>query len=65
MSAVVERFIVCDYSRTPECAGNFGVDHRSRSIAKHRRDARQMGWFYRNGKDYCPSCAKELKMKRR
>lgn len=52
MSAVVERFLICDC-----CYQNFGVDNRSSTLSQHRSAARKHGWIStRRGKDYCEEC---------
>lgn len=51
MSAVKETFLVCD-----QCGETFGVDNRNDTAARHRQEAKSLGWKYRNGKDYCLDC---------
>lgn len=52
MSAVIETFLICDGN----CGRNFGVDNRHETAAQHRESAKQAGWRYVNGKDFCPEC---------
>lgn len=60
MSAVIERFIICDH-----CGENFGVDSRSMSISYHRRQAKKEGWTFRNNKDYCEQCSQLVRIANR
>jgi hypothetical protein len=53
VSLVVERFLICDGEN---CGENFGVDSRQWPTEKLRCSAKESGWIYRNGKDYCPGC---------
>ena len=53
MSAVIEKFIVCD-----ECGETFGVDSREQTITQTRQDAHEDGWITRGSKDYCEDCKK-------
>jgi len=55
MSVVVETFLVCDGN----CGENFGIDFRSLTANEHRKIAKENGWICKNGKDYCPVCAKK------
>lgn len=54
MSAVIERFLICDGG----CGMDIGVDNRADTIAEHRRVARSEGWACYSGKDFCPACRK-------
>jgi hypothetical protein len=54
MSAVIERFIICD-----ECGEPYGVDNRQYTIRQHREGAKMEGWKHRNGRDICPECQKQ------
>ena len=56
MSAVIEKFIICDY-----CGDNFGVDFRNRTIAEQRKQAKNNGWSVQYRFDYCEQCTKEDK----
>jgi hypothetical protein len=69
MSAVKETLIFCDGSEggvlgndfTCPLDGPYGSgDTRSRSAKSQRASYGIDGWVYRNGKDYCPDCAKRL-----
>lgn len=51
MSAIIERFLICD-----GCHESFGVDDRHRTIEKQRIAAKSEGWIYIKGKDYCDVC---------
>ena len=53
MSAVIEKFLVCD---GVGCDATYGVDMRHKAIDEHRKKAKAEGWTYNNGKDYCPTC---------
>ena len=60
MSVIIERFLNCDGN----CGETYGVDTRCLTGAKHREDAKEWGWHYSKGKDYCPKCwAERLKEK--
>lgn len=53
MSAVIEKFIVCN-----SCGTSFGVDNRDTTIAQHRKEAKKEGWIKIGSvSDYCPFCA--------
>jgi hypothetical protein len=59
MSAVIEKFIICD-----SCGINYGVDNRQLSIAQHRKDAKAEGWAVNRDRgctDVCPSCITKTK----
>jgi hypothetical protein len=56
MSAVIERFIICD-----GCGENFGVDNRWKTISAHRQEAARNGWRLVGNKDYCPTCKSKSK----
>lgn len=58
MSVVIETFILCDH-----CNENFGVDFRSYTAEKHRRDAKSEGWKQIGSNDYCPECVAKIKNK--
>jgi hypothetical protein len=60
MSAVIERFLLCDGHLSPDCHESFGVDCRMLQIWQHRHEARGEGWLCRGKKDYCPECRKAL-----
>ncbi len=51
MSVIVEKFIRCD-----GCHKNFGVDNRFNDAKEHRLHAKDYGWVYKNGRDYCNEC---------
>lgn len=54
MAAIIETFIICDYSG---CGNTYGVDNKTmRSAKDHRNQYWKDGWIFRNGKDYCPDC---------
>lgn len=54
---IVETFLNCD----GKCGTNFGVDQRILNGAQQRSSAKNNGWKYINGKDYCPKCADKIK----
>lgn len=57
MSLVIEKFITCD-GNAEDCLNSFGVDDRAQahSISLMRKEAKDEGWTFKNGKDYCPNC---------
>lgn len=60
MSVTIETIITCDGS-LPECDGTFcDGDARHQTAGQQRSDFKDEGWVYRNGKDYCTSCAHKL-----
>ena len=60
MSAVKETLIFCDGFSCPEDGPYSAGDARSRSAKSQRSSYGADGWVYRNGKDYCPACAKAI-----
>ena len=69
MSAFKETLIFCDGSKGGVLANDFtcpqdgpyaGGDTRTQSAKSQRAGYAADGWVYRNGKDYCPTCAKAL-----
>lgn len=58
MSAITERFLVCD-----ECGEPYGVDSRFLSIKSHRENAKAEGWKFKGGKDYCNECVSSTEEK--
>jgi hypothetical protein len=61
MGAVVEVIIVCDNPKGCPLAEPFGVDNSERTIREQRREAKENGWTYSKGKDYCPVCSSEMR----
>lgn len=53
MALIIESFLICDGN----CNTNYGVDSRSLTGKRHRSLAKQEGWTYIGGKDYCPDCS--------
>jgi hypothetical protein len=53
MSLIVERFLMCDGA----CGENFGVDDAQQSAETQRKRARENGWTFKGGKDFCPVCS--------
>lgn len=53
MSAVIETFIICDV-----CGNSHGVDNRHLNVMEQRKSAKDHGWRYSGGIDYCPNCKK-------
>lgn len=69
MSAIKETLIFCDGQDGGTLANDFTCpmtgpygdgDTRSRTAVSQRNGYAADGWLYRNGKDYCPACAKRL-----
>lgn len=59
---VVERFLVCD-GMYGMCGDNYGVDNRHYTAKQHRKSAKDNGWVFIKGKDYCPVCAEKIRLK--
>jgi hypothetical protein len=60
MTATREAFIECDHGgRYAGCPAAYPA----RTVTEARRQARDAGWCYRNGKDYCPDHARLVKGK--
>lgn len=55
MSAVIETFLLCD-GKGGACGRTYGVDDRNSNASQHRRDAKEDGWIYSGGKDFCNEC---------
>ena len=51
MSLVIERFLSCD-----DCGDTYGVDHRSSTAKECRTSAKDDGWSFNKGMDYCEDC---------
>jgi hypothetical protein len=69
VSAYKETLIFCDGASGGVLANDFSCpedgpysasDARSRSAKSQRASYGADGWLYRNGKDYCPACAKKI-----
>ena len=69
MSAFKETLIFCDGVAGGLLANDFTCpmdgpygdgDARARPARSQRASYAMDGWVYRNGKDYCPACAKRL-----
>lgn len=56
MASIIETHLQCDV-----CNDTFGVDNRFLNTAQQRESAKQNGWIYSGGKDYCPSCRARTK----
>jgi len=53
MSAITERFLICD-----GCGSTWGVDNRHKGIQQHRDDSKKEGWTRGGmGTDYCEECS--------
>lgn len=60
MSCTIEIIIACDI-----CGENNGGDDRHKSARQIRTDRKREGWVYRDGNDFCPKCAEELRQARK
>lgn len=69
MSAHKETLIFCDGAEGGVLSNDFAcpmdgpygdADSRHATAASQRKGYVLDGWVYRNGKDYCPTCAKRL-----
>lgn len=61
MTATIETIIGCDGGDGCPYDGSYADgDCRDESAKEQRRAYWMDGWVYRNGKDYCPDCAKRL-----
>jgi len=48
-------YLYCD-GDSDDCEVNYGVQIRFTTATKARKNAKQDGWVYLNGEDYCPEC---------
>ena len=53
---ITETFLMCDKG----CGSAHGVDNRERSGKQQRESAKENGWIFFKGKDYCPECAMKV-----
>lgn len=69
MSAHIDTMIFCDGANGGMLKNDFSCpmdgpyaegDARTKTAAQQRATYKLDGWVYRNGKDYCPDCAKRL-----
>lgn len=62
MSATIETIITCDgYKKFCDTDGCYADgDARHLSASEQRKEYGDAGWVYYRGKDYCPTCAKQL-----
>lgn len=61
MSIVTEKLLFCDGGNLCPEDGPYGcADGRNDTAAEQRRQAKDIGWIRRKGKDYCPECANRL-----
>lgn len=56
------RELLCDYPGCDATDGSGGGDSGARDL---RRDCKQRGWIYRNGKDFCSEHARTIEDKER
>ena len=63
MSLIIEKFLICDAGEEGCPGESFGVDSRGdgQSSRELRKEAREEGWAYKDGLDYCYKCNPKVK----
>ena len=61
MSGLLSPILTCDGTQQGEvCDAEYGGDPDVPSLAKLREIAGGKGWMTAGGRDYCPSCKREV-----